>query len=210
MLAALNDIVTRLQPQHPELIQAEYFIELAARVWKGTLDSDNHNVRVNAAVERLSQLATWLGKDGLMDLKEGRSLSKQMLDIFNAVRTRTPKRVFLARWYPSAKDGEASKAAKLRLKQIRHTLKEIEQEDGAALELVDMGTQEGTTFPIHARMYEAITSADIILVDLSGVRPNVCVEAGYALRHHEKNRLIFMFQPSKDHKAILKGAAVGA
>jgi hypothetical protein len=202
LLAALSDIVTRLQPRQPELIKADYFIELAARVWKGTPDAVDHNVRVNAAVERLSQLATWLGKDGLLDLKEGRSLSKQILDIFTAVRTRMPKRVFLARWYPTAKDGEASEVAKLRLKQIRHTLKEIEKEDGAALELVDMGTQTGTTFPIHAKMYEAIASADIILIDLTGLRSNVCVEAGFALRHHEKNRLVFMFQPSGEHKTV--------
>jgi len=202
LLAAISDIVTRLQPLQPELIKADYFIELAARVWKGTPDAGDHNVRVNAAVERLSQLATWLGKDGLLDLKEGRSLSKQILDIFTAVRTRMPRRVFLARWYPTAKDGEAAETARLRLKQIRHTLKDIAKEESVALELVDMGTQTGTTFPIHARMYEAITSADIILVDLSGMRPNVCVEAGYALRHHEKNRLIFMFQPSKTNKAV--------
>jgi hypothetical protein len=65
-----------------------------------------------------------------------------------------------------------------------------------------MGTQTGSTFPIHARMYEAIASADIILIDLTGVRPNVCVEAGYALRNHEKNRLIFMFQPNEAHKLV--------
>lgn len=113
-----------------------------------------------------------------------------------------PRRMFLARWYPTAEDGDDVEKAKLRLKQIRHTLKEIEKENGVALELVDMGTQAGATFPIHARMYDAIRSADIILVDLTGVRPNVCVEAGFALRHHEKNRLIFIFQPSKAHKAV--------
>jgi hypothetical protein len=34
------------------------------------------------------------------------------------------------------------------------------------------------------------------------VRPNVCVEAGFALRNHEKNRLIFMFQPTEANKAV--------
>jgi hypothetical protein len=66
-------------------------------------------------------------------------------------------------WYPTAKDGEDNETAKLRLKQIRQALKELEKDEGAHLELVDMGTQTGTTFPIHARMYEAIASADIIL-----------------------------------------------
>ncbi len=59
-----------------------------------------------------------------------------------------------------------------------------------------MGTEEGGAFPIHSRMYEAIASSDIIICDLSGQRPNVYVEAGYALKHHEANRLIFMFEPS--------------
>jgi len=51
-------------------------------------------------------------------------------------------------------------------------------------------------------MYEAIESSDIILVDLTGVRPNVCVEAGFALRNYEKNRLIFIFQPTDMHKTV--------
>lgn len=202
LLAALNDTVTLLEGCQPSLCKAEFFIELAARAWKSTPDDKDHKTRVGEVVSYLEQLAGWLGKDGLVELKEGQSLSKQVLDIFAAVRTRIPKRVFLARWYPTAKDGEEHDRAKLRLKQIRQALKEIEKEDGFHLELVDMGTQAGTTFPIHARMYEAIASADIILVDLTGVRPNVCVEAGYALRNHEKNRLIFIFQPTKAHKAV--------
>ena len=59
-----------------------------------------------------------------------------------------------------------------------------------------MGTEEGSTFPIHSKMYEAIASSDIIICDLTGQRPNVYVEAGYALKHHEKNRLIFLFEPA--------------
>ena len=202
LLAALNDIVTRLEPSHPSLCKAEFFIELAARVWKATPDSSDHKTRVGETVAYLEQLAGWLGKDGLVELKERQSLSKQVLDIYSSVRTRIPKRVFLARWYPTEKDGEESVTAKLRLKQIRQAIKELEKEEGARLEVVDMGTQTGTTFPIHVKMYEAIASADIILIDLTGVRPNVCVEAGYALRNHEKNRLIFIFQPNKTHKSV--------
>ena len=58
-----------------------------------------------------------------------------------------------------------------------------------------MGTQEGGTFPIHDKMYEAIAGAEIIICDLTGHRANVYVEAGYALKHHEKNRLIYLFEP---------------
>lgn len=202
LLAALNDIVTRLEPGQPSLCKAEFFIELAARVWKAVPDSNGHNAQVNAAVMHLEQLATWLGRDGLVELKEGQSLSKQVLDIFSAVHNRIPKRVFIARWYPTPKDGGDFESAKLRLKQIRQALKDIEEEEGVHLDLVDLGTQTGTTFPIHAKMYDAIASADIILIDLTGVRPSVCVEAGYALRNHEKNRLIFIFQPNDAHKDI--------
>lgn len=202
LVAALCDIVTRLEPSQPSLCQSEFFIELAARVWKASPGDGDHNARVNAAVKSLEQLAVWLGQDGLLELKEGRSLSKQILDIFSAVRTRMPKKVFLARWYPTIQDGEELNKATLRLSQIRAVLKEIEKEENACLELVDMGSQAGGAFPIHAEMYDAITSADIVLVDLTGVRPNVCIEAGYALRNHEKNRLIFIFQPSGIHTEI--------
>jgi len=150
----------------------------------------------------LEQLASWLGKDGLLGLRQNQSLSKQLLDIYTVVQSRIPNRVFLARWYPTSKDGEESARARLRLKQIRQALKEIESEEGIHLELVDMGMQKGGTFPIHEKMYEAIAGSDIILVDLTGVRPNVCVEAGYALRDHEKNRLIFIFQPAGKLKTV--------
>lgn len=202
LLAALSEIVTRMEPGQPSLCKAEFFIELAARVWKATPDGGTHDERVNTAVAYLEQLAGWLGKDGLVGLKENQSISRQVLDIYNAVRTRIPKKVFLARWYPTTADGEEHDKARLRLKQIKQALKEIEKEEGVNLELVDMGTQTGTTFPIHTKMYEAISSADIILIDLTGARPNVCVEAGYALRNHEKNRLIFIFQPNKNHKVV--------
>ena len=44
-------------------------------------------------------------------------------------------------------------------------------------------------------MYEAIASSDIILCDLTGHRPNVYVEAGFALNHLESKRLVFLFEP---------------
>jgi hypothetical protein len=65
-----------------------------------------------------------------------------------------------------------------------------------------MGTEEGGSFPIHERMYEAIASSDIIVCDLTGHRPNVYVEAGYALKHHEQNRLLFLFEPEDDDDKV--------
>lgn len=49
--------------------------------------------------------------------------------------------------------------------------------------------------PIHQKMYEAIAASEIIVCDLTGHCPNVYVEAGYALKHHEQNRLIYFFEP---------------
>jgi hypothetical protein len=65
-----------------------------------------------------------------------------------------------------------------------------------------MGTEEGGAFPIHHRMYDAIASSDIIICDLTGQRPNAFVEAGFALKHHEKNRLIFLFEPQKRNETV--------
>ena len=86
----------------------------------------------------------------------------------------------------------------LRLQQLRQTLANILATHGIALELIDMGTEEGGTFPIHTKMYEAIASSDIIICDLTGQRPNVFIEAGFALKHHEQDKLIFLFEPNDE------------
>jgi hypothetical protein len=82
------------------------------------------------------------------------------------------------------------------LKQLSQTLVSFQAEYGIALELIDMGTKKGGTFPIHQKMYEAIATSEIIICDLTGHRPNVYVEAGYALKHHEQNHLIYLFEPN--------------
>lgn len=41
-------------------------------------------------------------------------------------------------------------------------------------------------------------SADIIICDLTGQRPNVFIEAGFALKHHEQDKLIFLFEPNDE------------
>jgi hypothetical protein len=193
LFAALNDILTRLSANQPELCNAEFFLELAARIWKEATGS-THDERVNASIAKLEKLAVWLGRDGLVNLKGSKSLSKQILEIYGTVQNRVPKKVFLARWYPTAENGSDYHNAKLRFDHIKDTLEEIEREKNIHLGLIDMGTQTGGTFPIHHEMYNAIASSDIILIDLTGLRPNVCIEAGYALKHHEKERLIFIFQ----------------
>ena len=155
------------------------------------------------AVEKLDSLGKWLGDQGITNLLNPLSPAAQLLETFEAVQNRIPKRLFLARWYPDEiSDGYAHNRAKLRLQQIRDMLATIEREYGAKLELIDMGTKESGTFPIHSEMYEAIASSDIIMCDLTGHRPNVYVEVGFALKHHELNRLVFLFEPKDANDGV--------
>lgn len=195
LFAALADIATRLTVNHPSLCRTYGFFELAARVWREA-EGQNHEQKVLWTVDYLDELGHWLGGRGITDLLNRLSPAEQLLKTFKAAKSRIPKRVFLARWYPApdAPD-DAFNKANLRLQQLRQTLVNFEQEYGVSLELIDMGSEEGGTFPIHTRMYEAIAASDIVICDLTGHRPNVYVEAGYALKHHESNRLIFLFEP---------------
>ena len=51
-------------------------------------------------------------------------------------------------------------------------------------------------------MYDAIESSDIVVCDLTGHCPNVFVEAGYALSHHDKGRLVFLFEPAHEGDGV--------
>jgi hypothetical protein len=196
LFAALADIVTRLTVNHPSLCGTYGFFELAARVWQEAV-GDDHEQKVRWSVVFLDRIGHWLGGQGITNLLDPLSPAEQLLKTFKAAQSRIPKRIFLARWYPPQNAlNDAHNKANLRLQQLRQTLSNLQQQHGIGLELIDMGTEEGGTFPIHSRMYEAIASSDIIICDLTGHRPNVYVEAGYALKHHEGNRLIFLFEPS--------------
>jgi hypothetical protein len=202
LFAALADISTRLSVNHKSLCRTYGFLELAARVWREA-KGDDYEQKVRWAVDYLDRLGHWLGVQGITDLLDSRSSAEQLLKTFKAVQSRIPKRVFLARWYPPPDaPNDAHNKANLRLQQLRQTLSNLQQQRGIQLELIDMGTEEGGTFPIHNRMYEAISSSDIIICDLTGHRPNVYVEAGYALKHHESNRLIFLFEPNDDEDQV--------
>lgn len=198
LFAALADIAVLLTVNHPSLCGTYGFFELAARVWREA-EGDDHEQKVRWTVDFLDRIGHWLGGQGITNLLDPLSPAEQLLKTFKAAQSRIPKKVFLARWYPSQQHGateaDVTKAT-LRLQQLRQTLTNLQQQHGIGLELIDMGTEEGGTFPIHSRMYEAIASSDIIICDLTGHRPNVYVEAGYALKHHENNRLIFLFEPS--------------
>lgn len=202
LFAALADIATRLTVNHPSLCRTYGFFELAARVWREAV-GDDHEQKVRWTVNYLDRIGNWLGGQGITNLLDPLSPAEQLLKTFKAAQSRIPKRVFLARWYPQQDaPNDAHNRANLRLQQLRQTLTNLQQQHGIGLELIDMGTEEGGTFPIHSRMYEAIASSDIIICDLTGHRPNVYVEAGYALKHHESNRLIFLFEPSDTHDRV--------
>lgn len=196
LFASLADIATRLTVNHPSLCRTYGFFELAARVWREAV-GDDHEQKVRWTVDYLDRIGHWLGSQGITNLLDPLSPAEQLLKTFKAAQSRIPKRVFLARWYPPVDaPNDAHNKANLRLQQLRQTLTNLQQQRGVELELIDMGTEEGGTFPIHDRMYEAIASSDLIICDLTGHRPNVYVEAGYALKHHESNRLIFLFEPN--------------
>jgi len=195
LFAGLAVILLRLSASNPSLCQTRAFLDLVAYVWWES-SGDDHETKVEHAVGKLDRLGKWLCDLGITDLLNSLSSAAQLLETFDAVQNRIPKRIFLARWYPNAiSNGEAHNRANLRLQQIRGMLDMIEMDHGIRLELIDMGTEEGSTFPIHEKMYEAIASSDIIMCDLTGHRPNVYVEAGFALKHHEQKRLIFLFEP---------------
>lgn len=202
LFVALQDIATRLTVFHPSLCSTYGFFELAARIWRGA-NGINHEQKIVWTVNYLDRIGNWLGDQGIIGLLNPLSPSEQLLNTFEAAQSRTPKKVFLARWYP-ARDApkDAYHKASLRLQQLMQTLANLRQQEGIELELIDMGSEDGGAFPIHSRMYDAISSADIIICDLTGHRPNVYIEAGYALKHHENNRLIFLFEPNDEHDHV--------
>ena len=202
LFAALADIVTRLTVNHPSLCGTYGFFELAARVWRDAEGGD-HEQKVRWTVDYLDRIGLWLGGQGITNLLDPLSPAEQLLKTFKAAQSCIPKRIFLARWYPPQNvDNGAHNRANLRLEQLRQTLTNLQQQHGISLELIDMGSEEGGTFPIHDRMYQAIASSDIIICDLTGHRPNVYIEAGFALKHHERNRLIFLFEPNGEDDRV--------
>lgn len=184
---ALSEMLPRLAASNPDLVASSYFPELAALTWHRS------GGQVAEAVATLQRIGEWLGREGLDRLAPTRSIAAQLLELYGMIQERLPRRVFLARWYPLATDGGEKQKADRRLAMIRRAIEDLGRE-GLRLELDDPGTRVGGTFPIRQEMYDALRRNDIILVDLSGVRPNVCVEAGYALQHHDKQRLLFIFQ----------------
>ncbi|MDL5047510.1 hypothetical protein QQ054_15955 [Oscillatoria amoena NRMC-F 0135] len=188
--AALLDLSTHLHGDFPDFCAADYFIELATHVWMRSAPDADHPKRLALSRDYLRDMAKWMGTDGLRGLSTGKPLGRQLTEIYDAVRSRVPKKVFLARWYPTVADGEHKTRADNRLAALKQLV-----EGQLGLELVDMGTEEGGTYFIHPKMYEAIGSSEIFIADLTGLRPNVMIELGYALNHQGTKRLLLMFNP---------------
>jgi len=197
LAGAITDILARLPASTPELCRADFFIELASLAWGETDSATDHAERIEQTVATLEGMGRWLGREGLQNIQSEGSIAQQLFEVYRSVRARIPKRVFLSRWYPADADGDEKRKADLRKRGIDRTLADLSAE-GIDLQLDDPGTETGGTFGIHREMYEALARNDIILIDLSGVRPNVCIEAGYALKHWETGRLLLMFQATEE------------
>ena len=191
----LSDLCSRLTRTDRDICSTPYFVELVGHIWEESVASDHHD-RLAYAQKRIERMADWLGHDGLRGLHPDKPLGRQLLDIFTRIEQRTPKKLFIARWYPGDTDHvEQRNNSRYRLEAIKQTLVDLRASHSHHLAVVDMGEEPPKVGMIHEEMYEAIRSSEIILCDLTGVRPNVCVEAGYALEHHRRGRLIFLFQP---------------
>lgn len=188
--AALLDLCTHLHVEFPDFCAADYFIELSTYVWMRSSSGEAHQRRMAETVDYLRDMARWMGTDGMRGLTTDKTLGRQLIEIYDAVRCRVPKKVFLARWYPGQSDGQELVRANHRLNAIRQL---VERE--LHLELVDLGSEEGGTLPIHQHMYEEIGGSQIFIADLTGLRPNVMIELGYALHHMHTRRLILIFNP---------------
>ena len=142
-----------------------------------------------ADVKKYRRFIKWIAQNHIADAKTVNI--DDIIGIFNKVYDSIPKKVFLARWYPSSTDSNYEKAVQRRT-AIGNVIKALN------LELTDLGTPDGGTFDIRSVMYEEIRECDIFIADLTGCRHNVMVEVGYALNSN-KERMLFYFSPTPEN-----------
>ena len=135
---------------------------------------------------------SWVKKNNIGKVE--RLHISDVIALYDEIFERVPKKVFLARWYPSAeKDGkDEADRANCRITAMKELAAELN------LELVDLGTCATGTFDIRSKMYQDIQECDIFIADISGARHNVMIEIGYALKHVDTGRMVFYFQKSKE------------
>lgn len=133
----------------------------------------------------------WVNKNCLGDAKNIHI--NDVISIYDKIYENTPKKVFLARWYPEA-TSEEHQNAEYRLSAIRSAIDSYD----ASLELVDMGSRNTGTFSIREAINEELPASDIFIADLTGNRPNVMVEVGMALKNLSAGRMLFYFHPTPE------------
>ncbi len=198
LFAGLSDIATKLETVHPALCKLPFFLDLAARVWHQTeVEDEEYDTHLASAIEYLTGLGAWLGRDGFDNLQDGQNLSRQILDIYQKVLSNIPKNVFIVRWYASDATQEQKKRADLRFDQVSDALRQLKEEDGIRFHIIDLATNTGGTELIHPRMYSDLASSDIVIVDLTGASPNVYIETGFALGRDKKKHTLLLFNQIK-------------
>lgn len=121
-----------------------------------------------------------------------------VINLYDEISEHVPKKVFLARWYPSAEHDGKDEADRANCRIL--AMKELADE--LNLELVDLGTCTTGTFDIRKKMYKDIRECDIFIADVSGARHNVMIEIGYALKHVDTGRMVFYFQKSDNCQSV--------
>ena len=138
---------------------------------------------------------SWVKKNNIGNVKNLHI--DDVINLYDEIYKGVPKKAFLARWYPSAEDGDdIVRKAESRIKAMKELAEEMN------LELVDLGTQETGTFDIRNKMYSDIRECDIFIADVSGARHNVMIEIGYALKHVDTGRMVFYFQETDKCKSV--------
>jgi len=133
----------------------------------------------------------WASKNHLGDVKNIRI--DDVLGIYDKIYENTPKKIFLARWYPDETDPEHKYAAH-RLEAIRNAIQSYDPK----IELIDMGTRDTGTFSIREAINQELPISDVFIADLTGARPNVMVEVGIALKNIPEGRMLFYFHQTED------------
>ena len=119
--------------------------------------------------------------------------AQQLWRLYEAACARAPRKLFLARWNPGDDHTSAdARRAIHRLQFINTTIEQLKTE-GVYLELCDIDSRRGGTYPIALEVWHEIKTSEIMLIDLTGERANVMLEAGYGLHLFETGRLLFMF-----------------
>ena len=111
--------------------------------------------------------------------------SNEIIKVFDNIANKIPKHVFLARWFPKETDSNFQAA-----KNRRDVIEEIVKAKG--LDLIDLSKQDGAAYSIQDVIRTTIPTSDIVVIDITGNRPNVMIELGYALKHLTVDRLIIV------------------